>query len=282
MGARRRAGAVRGLRARLRGTTAEPSLAAYWDAYADERPARPWLFCLRHPWLSLTALVAVLRLPVATLDVAEPSPDAAFLLALLDEPGVGPVPLRSIGLAALRLPEDPADYSRGRRRQTLRRKVRKALREDVACRPVHDDAERRRLLDLASEAETRHPDDWYRQETPDNADLLDFDTWMVAESPGGEPLLLAVVPVCGQWAALRYFRTLGWGRVHSDARYLATQALAERLAAQGVRWLLDTEHPGEQSAGARHFQRMVGFRFVRARIEDQARRAAAAPGPAGR
>ena len=33
-----------------------------------------------------------------------------------------------------------------------------------------------------------------------------------------------------------------------------------------MRWLIDTEPPGAQRNGLRHFQRMVGFRYGRVRL----------------
>ena len=55
------------------------------------------------------------------------------------------------------------------------------------------------------------------------------DLWLVGESPEGVPLLLVVVPVAGSTAVLRYFRTLGAGPAHSNARYLGTAVLVEEL-----------------------------------------------------
>jgi hypothetical protein len=46
-----------------------------------------------------------------------------------------------------------------------------------------------------------------------------------------------------------------------------THALVAELSRRGVRWLLDTEAPGAQTNGLRHFQRMVGFRYVRVRLQ---------------
>jgi hypothetical protein len=102
----------------------------------------------------------------------------------------------------------------------------------------------------------------------------------VAEDGAGKPLLLAVIPVDGELATLRYFRTLGGGDLYSLSRYFATHALVAELSKRGVRWLLDTEPPGAQKNGVRHFQRMVGFRYVRLRVvsrDDQDDQVAALP-----
>jgi len=116
------------------------------------------------------------------------------------------------------------------------------------------------------QAERDHVDPSYRVPTPHNEDLLDHDVWLTVDDEEARPLLLAVAPRDGPFATLRYFRTLGSGEAHSDARYLATSALVAELARHGVRHLLDTATPAEQTNGLRHFQRMVGFRYARIRL----------------
>jgi hypothetical protein len=166
----------------------------------------------------------------------------------------------------LAVPADPAEHVDGRSAQTLRRKIRAAERAGVTWRAVTDPAERRSLLEIANRAEREHADPSYRVEAPSNDDLLDHDLWLVAVDAEGTPILLSVTPVDGDIATLRYFRTLGSGPAHSDSRYLMTHALVTELAQRGVRWLLDTEPPGAQTNGLRHFQRMVGFRYARVRL----------------
>ena len=89
---------------------------------------------------------------------------------------------------------------------------------------------------------------------------LSVSAWRNQWSPS------SVAPRDGEFATLRYFRTLGAGDAHSDARYLATSALVAELAQHGVRYLLDTATPAEQTNGLRHFQRMVGFRYARVKL----------------
>lgn len=275
---------MRGTEALVRAVS-EPALADFWTRYVDDRHHR-LLFVAHHPWWTLLALVAVLRLTWLACDLHAGDHAArgqhahksrAAVLAVLTMPGLGGLPARWTGLAALEVPADAAAYSAGARRQTLRRKCRAAERHGVVCRLVPPGPERAALVARTHDAERRHPDPWYRSEHPDNSDLLDHDLWLVAEDPAGEPLLLAVVPWSGDTAVLRYFRTLGWGAVHSDARYLATQRLVEELSRRGVRTLLDTDHPGEQSNGVRHFQRMVGFRYHRVRLVRSPNRRATQP-----
>lgn len=246
-------------------STSEAALARFWDSYVTAGGGR-LLFALRHPVVALMAVVAVARLPVLQPRLGPDSPGRRAVETVLGSRGVGPVRLGGLGPAVLELPEEPGTYDAGRRRSTLRRKVRAAEKLGISCRPVDDPAEREALLAAANAAETQHPDPTYRVAEPDNSDLLEHDLWLVAETASDGPLLLAVAPVSGEVATLRYFRTLGWDEAHTEARWLATRDLAELLVGRGVRLLLDTEHPGWQPVGLRHFQRMVGFRFARLRV----------------
>lgn len=238
-------------------------LVEFWTAYEDEGRRGVW-HLVRHPVLAWRAFRTVRALP--TID-AHPSDSTAgrAIAAMIDARGPLGLPARMLGSAALEIPDDPEDYLQGRRAQTLRRKIRAAEKRGISVRPVTDPAERDHLLALANHAEQTHPDATYRVADPRNDDLLDHDLWQVATAADGEPLLLCVIPVDGDLSLLRYCRTLGRGPAHSDSRYLMNKALVERLSERGVRWLLDTESPGEQTNGLRHFQRMVGFRYVRLR-----------------
>ena len=242
----------------------EQRLAAYWDEYVDagRRGPRHVLVNARQSWRAWTA---IRRLPVLE---ASPSDSAGgrAVRSVLGTRASYCVPGRLLGTAVLEVPPVPADYLAGRRAQTLRRKIRAAQRRGLAVRRVADRAERRALLDLANDAEQKHADPAYRVLTPDNADLLQHDVWLVVESAEGAPLLLSVTPHDGDFAILRYFRTLGSGAAHTDARYLASSALVAELAERGVRYLIDTATPPEQTNGLRHFQRMVGFRYARVRL----------------
>ncbi|CAB4743471.1 unannotated protein [freshwater metagenome] len=252
---------------------------AFWGAHADAgRPGAR--FALRRPADLVRALAAVRRLPrVDVRPSASPGGDAvrAVLRARI-APGV---PGRLLGSAALAVPEVPGAYLEGRRAQTLRRKVRAARAVGTHVEPVDCPEERQRLLDLVDRLEREHPDPVYRVDEPANDDLLDHDLWLVARDPAGTPMLLSVTPVDGELAVLRYFRTLGYGTSHSDARYLATVELVTRLAERGVRWLLDTEPISAQTSGLRHFQKMVGFGYARFRLRRRGSRSPALPGSAG-
>ena len=243
---------------------AERELADFWTSYV-ESPWRGPRYLLRHPVRLWRAVRATLRLPVVD---ARPSdgPGGRAIRSTLDVRGPFGAPARVLGSAMLAVPADPRDHVTGSSAQTLRRKIRAAEKAGVTHRPVTDPDERRRLLEAANHAERSHPDPTHRVATPDNDDLLGHDLWLMAVDRDGEPLLLSVTPVDGELATLRYFRTLGSGSAHSDSRYLMTHALVGELAPLGVRWLIDTEPPGAQKNGLRHFQRMVGFRYGRVRL----------------
>lgn len=164
--------------------------------------------------------------------------------------------------AVLRVPTVPGGYLEGHERATVRRKIRAAMKQGVTVRPVPA-GDRPGLLELADRHEQENEREQYRTAEPKNSDLLDYDTWFAAYDEHGRPIALAVTPIAGEWATLRYFRTLQTGQAASDARYYLTQAVAEELCSRGVRHLVDTARPHWLPNGLRHFQRMVGFRLVR-------------------
>ncbi|SFT53586.1 hypothetical protein SAMN05660657_01435 [Geodermatophilus amargosae] len=241
--------------------TDEPALSRYYSAF--RRSGRTSVaFAVRHPVATLLALVATARLPSVQARLSA-GPGGAALYEALCRPVVLGAGLGVTGVSVLAVPADPQEYLQGRARQTLRRRFRSAERRGITCRPVDDPAERRALVRLADEAEKSHPDPRYRIDSPDNTDLLEHGLWLVACAPQGRPLLLSVTPTDGEWGLLRYFRTLGHGPEYSDSRYLMCVALVEALAGHGVRYLVDTWHPGGIPEGLRQFQRSVGYRLVR-------------------
>jgi hypothetical protein len=244
-------------------TKSEQTLASFWTAYVDN--GRTPRFLLRNPSRSWSAARTIRRLPVVH---ARPggAPGWEAVRRVLSARASYGLPARLLGTAVLEVPEDSTDFLVGRRAQTLRRKIRSAERRGLTVRRIDDPAERRAFVELANHAERTHDDPSYRVPDPRNDDLLDHDVWLTVEGPDGRPLLLAVAPRDGEFATLRYFRTLGSGDAHSDARYLATSALVTELAGHGVRYLLDTATPAEQTNGLRHFQRMVGFRYARVKL----------------
>jgi hypothetical protein len=241
----------------------EQALAAFWTAYVEA--GRSPRYLLRNPRAAWTALRTVRGLPQVVAAPSDTAGGRAVRRILTTRASYG-VPGRLLGTAVLEVPEDGEEYLLGRRAQTLRRKIRSAERRGLKVRRIEDPAERRSLVGVANRAEQTHADPAYRVSEPQNTDLLDHDVWLAVEDPEGRPLLLVVAPHDGEFATLRYFRTLGSGDAHSDARYLASGALVAELARLGVRYLLDTATPAEQTNGLRHFQRMVGFRYARVRL----------------
>lgn len=221
-----------------------------------------WKYLVRHPRATRTALGDLRRLPRHEAVLGD-NHDGRVIHLTLTRPGPARQPAGATGVAVLDIPADPADYTDGASKQTLRRKARSAVRGGATWRPVDDPAERRALLELAHAAEIAHADAQYRSERPAIDDLLGHDLWLGAFAEDGSPLMLSVTPHDGDWAHLRYFRTLGSSPLHSDVRYLMTQALVETLAPLGVRHVVDGVHPIDLPNGLRHFQRMVGFRLAR-------------------
>jgi O-antigen/teichoic acid export membrane protein len=240
---------------------ADRALAEFWTSYVEA--GRGGLrFIVREPLRFLTALRDIRRLPVVRAGQPSDGPGGRAVAEILEFPGPLGTPARWWGSAVLEIPSCATDYLDGTRAQTLRRKIRAAERNGVTCRPVPP-AERANLLALANLVQQTHHDEQYRVSEPSNDDLLLHDLWLVAEGAAGEPLLLAVIPTDGDFATLRYFRTLGAGEVHTLSRYLATRDVVAELSKRHVRWLLDTSPPGAQKNGVRHFQRMVRFGYVR-------------------
>jgi hypothetical protein len=251
----------RSLRAAVDAATAESALSDYHAAGVESGTSLR-SYALRHPRSAAAALVAIARLPRLSATLAD-TVGGREVYRTLTRPGPLGTPFGSTGIAVLEVPSDPAEYSLGASKQTVRRKARASLKRGITVRRVTDPAERQALLAMANRQETEHADAQYRNDHPDNSDLLDHDLWLVAYAADGTPLLLSVTPVDGCWAQLRYFRTLGAGPEYSDCRYLVTQVLVETLSGMGARWFFEGTHPAELPNGLRHFQRMVGFRLAR-------------------
>lgn len=244
----------------------EKMLSRYFDDYVSS--GKPGIsHVLRTPHHSFSALIALYRQPLIRATLTDTVEGVAIREYMTRRSSLGRTVVHS-ATSLLVLPENPIDYSLGAARQTLRRKARKALKSGVHWKEVDDAEERQTLVNLARESEQNHPLEDYRESTPDNTDLLNYGLWLVAYSQDDCPLLLSVTPIDGEWALLRYFRTLGGGGdEHSNARYLMTQVLVERLIKAGVRYLADMSSPVGLPNGLRHFQRMLGFRIVRVVIE---------------
>ena len=256
---------------RLRSRSTSPSpevdealVARYFEDYVAA--GRGGLrYVLRHPVRSVAALVALRRLPEVTADLSDSNDGVGLHKGLSRSyPIVGRTIVHS-ATALVMVPTNPADYSIGASKQTLRRKVRAAQKLGVSWTKVDDIETRRHLLELADDRERTHPREDYRRE-PHNADMLAYGLWLVAQSDDGRPLVLSVTAVDGEWSLLRHFCALGDGPEYSNARYFLTQILVEQLAASGVRYLADAVSPAYLPNGLRSFQRTLGFRIARVRL----------------
>ncbi|TQS43042.1 hypothetical protein [Cryptosporangium phraense] len=222
---------------------------------------------VRTPRKTVTAASALLRLPMLTLDLDDSLEGRAIRGHLSRISSKLGWLFRQKTLAdVLAVPAEAGDYVQGRSRQTLRRKVRQAEKAGITWREENSAEERARLLKKLAEWERVHPLEQYRIDDPQLDYLVDFRLWLVAESRSGEPLLLAAIPVSGQWALLRYFRSIGAGDEQSLARYYMTKVLVEELSKRGVRFLIDSHTPHLVPSGLRHFQRMTGWRLARLRF----------------
>ncbi|WP_375400969.1 hypothetical protein [uncultured Amnibacterium sp.] len=221
----------------------------------------PWL---RRPWAAARMVVDALRLPVLSARPAGTVEGRAVRTGLTRTRPTHTL-IDSV-VSVLPLPSTLEEYVDTPARRPVRRKVRVALRVPVTWRLVTDEQERRALVVLADARERVHPDEVYRHDVPHNEDLFGIDLWIAAYGPNEQPLMLVVVPIDGEWAVLRYFRTLVEGNDASVARYLLTEVLVGELIARGVRWLADTESPFVLPNGLRHFQKMVGYELFRLRL----------------
>lgn len=241
----------------------EATVSWYFERYVDQ-DHHLLVYASTRPLTTLAVVVALYPLPRHRLVLTDDIEGRGIQRALSHPWLLRWSPFHA-ATAVLRVPHNPADYSVGASKQTLRRMVQAARKKGVNWTQVHDHAERVRLLSLANDWERRHPLPRYREGKPHNDDLLDYRLWLAAYAPDGRPLLLCVTPVAGEWALLRYFRTLGVGSEESDSRYLMTQVLVETLSAHGVRFLAEASSPVGLPNGLRHYQRMLGFRIARVR-----------------
>jgi membrane-associated phospholipid phosphatase len=266
--------------AKLTGSDQEATVWNYFHDYVDcGKPG--YSYVLKNLGKSMSAAIALFRLPYLRIAPSSTGVEAATIRDQLSPPASGLLSPRSIvtrvlGFATgtLILPHEAGQYSLGASKQTLRRKVRHAQKLGVRWAEVSDSQERQRLIKLAEEYETVHPDETYRNAEPDLSWLLEHKLWLVAYSANGDPILLSVTPIDGELALLGHFRTIGSGEEQSDARYLMTDVLVEHLVGRHVRYLVDAGSLAIPN-GIRHFQRMLGFHIVRIRISHSRRDRAA-------
>lgn len=241
-------------------TEADRALADFWRAYV-EAGRGGFSYVAGNPRHAIRAFRAIRQLPVINAGAQSDTPGGQEVRRVLDQKGPLGLPARWWGSAVLPVLDNPGDFLKSPAAKRLRYNLRRANAEGITSSPVLP-PERPGLLELANDQERNHPDETYRVTNPRNEDLSGHDLWMVAKDNAGVPLHLAVVATDGPFAVLRYFRTLGYGQQHSLSRYFAHHAVVEALAAEQVRWLVDTDPPAAQTNGVRLFQRIVGFRHM--------------------
>ncbi|GJE14252.1 hypothetical protein FOHLNKBM_5325 [Methylobacterium longum] len=242
-------------------------LSGFWEA-ANASGLRIPIYLARHPRSALKAIKYTLELPRLEAILSD-APEGITIKKNLERIClVKFLRLANAGACVLPIPTDPSDYSVGSSKQTLRRKVRSATRSGVTCRAITDLEHQREIAKILDRTIRTKSNPLYRNLNADSADLIDGGLWTVAFDQNGVPLVVAVTPLDGNWALLRSFVSLGDTPQHSDARYLLTQAMVERLANHRVTYLVDSRSSSELPNGLRHFQRMLGFRIARIQISN--------------
>jgi hypothetical protein len=225
------------------------------------------VYCLEHPAKCLSALLAIFKVPALKADLSNSLEGTVIRMELSQGSVIRRIifPLRAV----LAIPSSHGQYELGGSKKTLRYEARRARRLGVHWTRVNDEDERRKLLHLAAEWERVHPIEYYRNSDPDIDLLMNYRLWLAAYSAEGRPLLLSVTPVDGEWALLRYFRTLATGQEASSARYLMAEVLVEHLVGLRARYLADPASPLWLANGLRHYQRILGFRLFRLHLAHQ-------------
>ena len=243
----------------------EVRLSQFWEAAKQSR-FRLSVFLALNARSTVRAVTDIRALPRLEARLSSTREGQAIERSLKRRGLLKAFSLATAGCCVLTIPAIASDYSVGSSKQTLRRKTRAAQKAGTACRTIDDPAEQRLLVEQLDRAIAAKSRSAYRDVRADHSHLVESDPWTVAFSKDGYPLVIAVTPRDGQWSILQAFISLGETPEHSDARYLLTQAVVERLSHAGVRYLVDTHSPSELTNGLRHFQRMLGFRIARVRV----------------
>lgn len=153
----------------------------------------------------------------------------------------------------LTLPDDFADYKRGRHRQALRTNIGHARREGLA---VHSYA----------------VDNWLPGVGDTRRDAIGqgpIERWMVVAADGS-PVADSILSVDREVALLHGLRSFG-----PNARWLLHAAIVERLCGDCGLLVTNSEPSYLISAGNQYFQRLLGFQISQIRVSPSA-----APPPA--
>ena len=246
----------------------EANVSRFFHDYRD-RPGGTARFLAGRPLESVRAVIDLIGLPVITAETSTHTVEGALIDRALAQRHT----MRRFlpHAAVLSLPSDPARYTDGGSKRTLRQMVRKAQRHGMTWREIDDPAERLALIREADEWERTSPDLQYRNETACNEECVGYRRWLGVYSQDGRLLLLSVILVEGEWALLRYFRTIGRGAEQSLARHYLMPVIVERLVRDGVRHLFDETSPAKLPNGLRLYQRLVGFRVTRILVKSHTR-----------
>jgi hypothetical protein len=243
----------------------EAWLSQFWERANNSKIKIPVYLAL-HPRSTMMAARCIARLPRLNARLSH-QPDGELIAKSLNTVCLAKIfKLSDTGACVLDIPAVPQDYSLGSSKQTLRRKVKAAEKLGISCRQIHDRSEQIELVAILDRAIAVKSNPLYRERDSDHSYLVGSGLWTVAFAQSGEPLVIAVTPRDGEWALLQAFVSLGETQHRSDARYLLTKVVVERLAVEGVRHLVDTRSPSQLPNGLRHFQRMLGFRIKRIRV----------------
>jgi hypothetical protein len=158
---------------------------------------------------------------------------------------------RDLAVSVLPLPEEPAQYLRGKSRQALRTNSRRAREQGVTCRALDPDESARRLAQVV-------PARWAQAVVPGaRAELAaGLCAGWVAEAADGSTEVVALTSGAGPLARLDLMLSAPGSDTH--ARYLLSAHVITELAAAGAR-LLAVEGALLLSPGLRHFQHLLGF-----------------------
>lgn len=243
----------------------EAWISRFWEQANASGQKIPF-FLARHPRLAAQAIRHALRLSRLDTFLSD-GPEGRLIARCLRRICIAKVfRLADTGACILDIPDQPGAFSLGSSKQTLRRKIRSAQKAGTSCRFVTDEAEQACLAGQLDAAFKVKSDLRYREQDSDHSHAIGVGLWTVADGADGKPLVVAVTPRDGEWAMLQIFVSLGETPEHSDARYLLTEAVVERLVGEGVRHLVDTRSPAELPNGLRHFQKMLGFHIARIRL----------------
>jgi hypothetical protein len=163
-----------------------------------------------------------------------------------------------IAQGVLHLPEQPADYLRGRSRQALRTNLHRADAANVRCDAVGDLDER---LDAVVQLGMG---DW----TARLADRPHDPVW-IARDGANKDVGLLWATVDTEWAMLRLLVA-----EFSEVRYALHTTLVRDLCSRGVRHLFARKGSALLLApGLQYFQQRLGYQVVHLRVRRNARRA---------